>query len=135
MSKIVSFAGLVATFMVAYACDRWVEFLRVEASRTFTIAPYLWLASTANLFLAMAILLLTWYVIIRANKSTLVFSVFMLIGLVFAFVPAINMSLASPLPSLGMVEFSTPGSHVLYVSAFVAVISISGFVLQRRLNI
>jgi hypothetical protein len=134
MSKMVSFAGLVATFIMAYAFDRWVEFLRVEASRTFALAPYLWLAGAANLLLAITLLLLTWYVIFRADKSTLVSSVFVLVGLAFTFASTINMSLASPLPSLGLVEFSTPGSHVLYVSAFVAVIGIAGFVLPRRLN-
>jgi hypothetical protein len=135
MSKIVSFAGLAATFIVAYACDRWGEFLRVEASRTFAMAPYLWLSGAANLLLALALFLLLWYVIFRATKSTLVSALFVLIGLGLTFAAAVGMSLASPFPPFGIVEFSTPGSHVLYVSAFVTVIGIAGFILPKRLNI
>jgi len=131
MSKIASFAGLVTTFIVAYACDRWVEFLQVQAYRSFVLAPYLWLAGMANLILAIALLLLTWHVIFWANKSRLVSSMFALVGLAFTFAAAFNMSLPSPLPA-GIVEFSTPGSHVLYVAAFVAVIGIAGFILPRR---
>jgi hypothetical protein len=135
MSKIVSFAGLVATFLVAYACDRWVESLRIEATRTFAFAPYLWLAGAANLLSAIVLLLLTWYVIFRADKSTLVFLVFVLIGLALTFASAIELSVTSTLPSLFLVESFTPNSHVVYVAAFVAIIGIAGFVLPRRLSI
>lgn len=136
MSKIVSFAGLVATFFVAYACDRWVELLRNRSTtQNFAIASYLWIAGAANLLLAIALLLLTWYVIFRAGRSTLVSSVFVLVGLALTFACAIDISVASTLPPLGIVEFLTPNSHVLYVAAFVAVIGIAGFVLPRRINI
>jgi hypothetical protein len=135
MSKIVSFTGLAATFLVAYACDRWVQSLRMEATRTFVFAPYLWLAGAANLLLAIALLLLIWYVIFWADQSTLVSSMFVLIGLALTFASAIEMSAASTLPPLSIAEFFTPNSHVLYVAAFVAVIGIAGFVLPRRRSI
>ena len=132
MSKLISFAGLAATFMIAYACDRWIDALRLEVTRTFAVASFLWSASVANLILAITLLLLTWYVIFKADKSTLVSSVFLLIGLVITFAAAIGMSVASTLPPLGIAELLTPGSHMLYVAPFVAVIGIAGFVLPRR---
>ena len=135
MSKIVSFAGMVATFLMAYACDRWVELLRIEATQNFAIASYLWVAGAANLLLAIALLLLTWYVIFRTGRSTLVSSVFVLVGLALTFALAIDISVAATLPPLGIVEFLTPNSRVLYVAAFVTVIGIAGFVLPRRLSI
>jgi hypothetical protein len=134
MSKIVSFAGMAATFLMAYACDRWVELLRIEATQNFAIASYLWVAGAANLLLAIALLLLTWYVIFRTGRSTLVSSVFVLVGLALTFALAIDISVASTLPPLGIVEFLTPNSYVLYVAAFVTVIGIAGFVLPRRLS-
>jgi len=126
MPKIVSFAGLVATFFVAYVCDRWVELLRIEATQNFAIASYLWIAGIANLLLAIALLLLSWHVIFRTSKSTLVSSVFVLVGLALTFASAIDMSVASTLPPLGIVEFLMPNSHLFYVASFVAVIGIAG---------
>jgi hypothetical protein len=132
MLKIVSFSGLVATFIVAYACDRWVESLRVVATQPFAIASYLWFAGVANLLIAIAILLLLWYVVIRADKSAVVSLVFVLVGLGLTFTPAIEMFVASTLPPLGIMEFLTPNSHVLYVAAFTTIIGVAGFVFPIR---
>jgi hypothetical protein len=100
MSKIISFGGLVTTLIIAYACD---------------------------LFLAILVYLLTWYVVFRADKSTLISSTFVLIGLALIFVPVIVPSLIS------RVAF-TPNSHMLYVSGFITVIGIAGFVIPKQLS-
>jgi len=132
MSKIVSFAGLIITLFVAYACDRWVELLRVEATQNFAIASYLWIAGAANLLLAIAVLLLTWYVLLRVSRSNVVYAVFVLVGLALTFAEAIEISVASTLPPLGIYEYLLPTSHVLAVAALVAVIGIAGLVFPRR---
>jgi len=127
MSKIISFAGLVTTLIMAYACDLLIDAIRIKALATFVFAPYLWLAGIVNLFLAILLLLLTWYVVFRANKSTLVSSLFVIIGLALTFVSAI-------VPPLISRAAFAPNSHVLYVAAFVTVIGIAGFVIPRQLS-
>jgi hypothetical protein len=127
MSKIISFGGLVTTLIIAYACDLLIELIRVRAFATFVFTPYLLLAGIVNLFLAILVFLLTWYIVFRADKSTLVSSTFVLIGLALIFVPVIVPSLIS------RVAF-TPNSHMLYVSGFITVIGIAGFVIPKRLS-
>ena len=69
MSKIVSFAGLVGTFIVAYACERLVRSLLVKGSQTLFLGPYLWWESVAVLVLAIALMLLAWYVVFRTDRD------------------------------------------------------------------
>jgi hypothetical protein len=136
MSKTMSLTGLVCTFLAAYACDRWVESLRAEAFNTFNATgTFLWLAGVANILLAIALLLLAWHVLFRSDKSILISAVFMLVGLGVSFACAIEVSIASTLPPLGIVEFLTPNSHVLYVAAFAVVVGSAGLVLPRRLKV
>jgi hypothetical protein len=134
MLEVFSFIGLLATFALAYGCDRWVEAVRAQATQSTTIASFLWRAGVANLLLASVLLLLAWFVSFRAGVSKLIPSVFILIGLVVSFAVAIEASVSSTLPPLGIIEYLTPNSHVLYTAAFVAVIGITGFVLPKRLN-
>jgi hypothetical protein len=131
MSKIVSFAGLVITFFGAFACDRWIELMRIETTQSFAIGPFLWISGVANLLLAIALLALAWYVIFRAGRSILVSSVFILVGLTLTFASAIDITVASTLPPLGVYEYLVPTSHVLYAAAIVAVTGIAGFVLPK----
>jgi hypothetical protein len=132
MSKIKSFAGLVITFGIAFGCDLWVESLRRNLTLNSDISAFLWQAGIANLLLAIALLLLTWYVLFWVKRSKLVSAIFLLFGLVITFVSALEISFASTLPPLGVVEFLTPNSHVLYAAAFVAILGLAGFFLPRR---
>ena len=131
MSKILSFAGLVITFFGAFICDRWLELLRIETARSFAIAPYLWIAGAANLLLAIALLALAWYVIFRVGKSIWVSSVFVFVGLALTFASAIDISVTSTLPPLGIYDYLVPNSHVLYAAAIVAATGIAGFFRQK----
>ncbi len=131
MLKAWSIVGLGVAFAIAYGCDRWVESLRTEAAQTLTIASFLWGAGVAHLLLAGVLLLLAWYVIVRADRSKLASSVFALVGLLVTFASAITISAVSTLPPLGIVEFLTPNSYVLNAAAFVAVIGFAGFVLPK----
>ncbi|MGA9397342.1 MAG: hypothetical protein WBV22_03690 [Anaerolineaceae bacterium] len=132
MSQIVSFAGLGFTFVLAYGCDRWIESLRAELAEMFNISSFLWQTGVANLLLAVALLLLTWYVIYWGNRSKLVSAVFLLVGLAVTFATALEMSFASTLPPLGIMEFLMYNSHVVYVAAFIAALGLAGLILPRR---
>ena len=132
MSKIKSLVGLVITFVIAFGCDLWIEALRAEMTQTFSISSFLWQAGIANLFLAIALLLLAWYVLFWVKKSKLVLAVFLLFGLVITFISSLEVSLTGILPPLGVVEYLTPNSHVLYAAAFTAILGLAGFVLPER---
>jgi hypothetical protein len=125
MSKFVSFVGMVTTLLMAYVCNLLIEGIRLKALATFNLAPYMWLAGIANLFLAILLLLLTWHVVFRADRSIFVSSVFVLFGLALTFASALEMSVAST------TAFS-PTSYVSYAAAFVTIIGIAAFVLPRR---
>jgi hypothetical protein len=134
MSKIVSFAGLVGTFIVAYACERVWRYLLLKASQTLVFGTYVWLESVVILILASVLMLLAWYVVFRTRRDVWVASVFVLIGIGVTFAYAIEISLHSALILPGMEEFLAPRSYVHYAAAFVTVIGIASFVVPRRLR-
>jgi hypothetical protein len=134
MFELISFVGLLATFALAYGCDRWVEALRAETAQSSTIASFLWQAGAANLLLDATLLLLAWFVNFRASRGRLVSSFYLLIGLAVTFAVAIEWSVVSTLPPLGVVEFFTPNSHILYTGAFLAIIGIAGFILPKQIK-
>ena len=134
MSKIVSFAGLVITFFGAFACDRWIELLRIETTQSFVIGPYLWMAGIANLLLAVLLIALAWFVIFRSGRSILVSSVFVVVGLVLTFATAIDITFTSSLPPLGIYNYLLPTSHVLCAAAIVAVIGIASLIFPKHLS-
>jgi hypothetical protein len=134
MFELISFVGLLVTFALAYGCDRWVEALRTEATQSSAIASFLWQAGAANLLLGAALLLLAWFVNFRAIRSRLISSLYLLVGLAVTFAVAIEVSVVSTLPPLGVVEFFTPNSHILYTGAFVAIIGIVGFILPKHIK-
>jgi hypothetical protein len=125
MSKIISFAGLLTTFVMAYASDHLIEVVRRRALVTFSFTPYLLLASVINILVAIILFLLTWYVVFRADKSALISSAFVLIGLVLTFVSTLVPGLISDAAFM-------PPSHMLHVAAFAIVIGIAGFIIPKQ---
>lgn len=78
----IALAGMAGTLALAYGFDRWIESLRVAASRTPVRALWpLWPSSAANLVLAGCLVTLVWFVICRSMRSKLVASIFVVVGL------------------------------------------------------
>jgi len=135
MSKIVSFAGLIATFMVAYGLERLVTWLRADMGVTLAANRYLWTESVAIMILATTLMLLSWYVVFQSDRDVLVAAVFVLVGLGATFAVAIEMSLGlSRIAASHMGEFLWPDSYVRYAAAFVAVIGIASLLVRRPLS-
>jgi hypothetical protein len=95
MRKLVSFAGLAAAFIVAFACQRWAYHLQESVSSSFRIESYLWLSSLTVLIAATPVILLSWYVLHSATKDAWVSSVFAVAGIAVTFGYAIAASLHS----------------------------------------
>jgi hypothetical protein len=130
MKPAISLAGLTAVLLMAYGFERWSLLLRQRGADTLTLTPFLWLASIANLLLAVALLLLAWFVTNRANRSRFVSLIFIVVGLLITFATAITFSATSRLLPLGIMEYLTPNSRVVYAAAIIAATGIAGLILQ-----
>jgi hypothetical protein len=58
--------------------------------------------------------------------------VFVFVGLALTFASAIDITVTSTLPPLGIYEYLLPNSHVLYAAAIVAVTGIAGFFRSKQ---
>ncbi len=135
MTIIISLAGLVIVFFLAYGFDRLIMALQQAASAAFALSSFLWLSGIANLILAGALLLLAWFVYFRAAKSKLISVIFTVLGLLGTFASALIFTFFSTLPPLGIAEFLTPYSRVVVVAGLIAVIGIAGLFPRKSLNI
>lgn len=133
MMNAISLIGLVIVFVLAYSFDRWTIALQQTATRPFTIVSFLWLSSIANLILAGALLLLAWFVNFRAVNSKLVSVTFVIIGVLVTFASALIFTTLYTLPPLGIAEFLTPNSRVVFVGALIAILGLAGLIpLESR---
>jgi hypothetical protein len=133
VSNLVSFAGLVGVFIVAYLCHRWSDSIYVATSQDFKIERLAWLGNVTSLIVAVAVVAPAWYVMVRADKSIWVAAGFALIGLAVTFEYAIQVSAGSVDLPWFLEDFLGMGAGYAHsVGAFVAVIGIASFVLPRR---
>jgi hypothetical protein len=131
MTNIISLAGLVIVFILAYSFDRWIVAFQQAAARASAIASSLWLSSIANLILVGALLLLAWFVDFRAIRSKLVSATFIVVGLLITFALALIFAIFSTLPPLGIAEYLVPTSRVVFVAAFISVVGGVGLIPRK----
>ena len=134
MTIIISLAGLVIVFFLAYGFDRLIMTLQQAATAAFALSSFLWLGGLANLILAGALLLLAWFVYFRAAKSKLISVIFTVLGLLGTFASALIFTFFSTLPPLGIAEFLSPYSRVVVVAGLIAVIGIVGLFTRKSLD-
>jgi hypothetical protein len=134
MTELISLAGLVVVFFLAYGFDRLIMALQQAASATFALSSFLWLGGVANLVLAGALLLIAWFVYFRAARNILVSVIFMVLGLLGTFTSALIFTFFSTLPPLGIAEYLTPYSRVVVTAGLVAVIGIAGLIPRKSLK-
>jgi hypothetical protein len=131
MRRLVSFAGLVGTFLIAYACQRWAYHLQASVSQSLHVESYLWLSSLTGAIAATPLILLSWYVLHGAAKDVWVSSVFVVVGIAVTFGYAIEVSLHShPIPD-ALAESLVPRSYVHYTGGLVMVTGIASLFLPR----
>lgn len=114
-----------------YALDLWLYRLQLEGASNFNVAPAIWANTLANVFLVGVMLLLGWYAL-NGRKNLLVAILFVLIGAVLAFYPVLRFIYRlSFLPSLA-VAFLGPKSLFILSGAFLMVIGLLMFILNKR---
>ena len=131
-SKIIAILGMVATLLIAYGLDYWVESSQHLAERTFNYAPLLWGAGLANLLLVSVFLLLAWLVQVRMDRSKLVASVFFVIGIMANFAIGIWASLPSLAWPFDPTPFLAPTSHLALAGAFILALGVITFFPRSR---
>jgi hypothetical protein len=122
MSTATSFAGLILAFALAFAGDRWTAHWRAAIASNSSIASFLFLTGIGNLILAGALLLLGWYMLIRARPGKLSGIAFILAGLIVNFGSAVQFTFTATLPPLGIAESLSGLSYVTCVAAFAVMI-------------
>jgi hypothetical protein len=128
----VSFAGLIGVFIVAYLCERWNNSFTAATSQDFDIERLVWLQNVNLLIVAVAVIALSWYVMVRAAKSVYIAVGFAIVGLAVAFAYAVQVSAGSvDLPRFLEDFLGLAGGYLHLVGPFVAVVGIASFVLPR----
>ncbi len=135
--RILSFVGLVVAFAAAYGFERLVWHMRTQVGETASgglAKATLWVESVAPFVLAAVLLFLAWYVVFRVKRDIWVGAVFVVVGLVLAFVTAWEWSLGWSWLSNEVARFAAHKSYGHFVAAFVAVIGIASLVIPKRVR-
>ncbi len=132
MSKLLSLMGMIATLAVAAGLDWALDALKATAQRTFAYEPYFGLIGPANLVLAGTLLMLAWFVLLRAEPSKLVSCIFLFVGLAVTLYLIIPFVLKIPVLTVRSAIFLAPSSHVSHAGAFIAILGIAGFLPRRE---
>lgn len=134
MNRLISTIGMISTLVIAYASDRALDSLRRAAAQALSpsvVLQSLWVAAAVNLILAACILLLAWFVGMRSHRSTLIATLFLVVGLLILLSPSLSPLVAPiicwPLPF----GFPPPDSLLFHAAAFVAVIGIVNLIVRR----
>jgi len=130
MNIAISFIGLFVAFAKAYGFDTGSRLLREQAAENFAWGFYYWFFSISNFIFAGLILILAWFVCFRANKTRIVPTIYLIVGLFATFAFAIEHTV-SPITQSITPGFLLPNSRVVYVSAFAAAIGVAGLVLSK----
>jgi hypothetical protein len=124
-----------AVILVAvYVIDGWLYRLQLEGASNFNIEPAIWAGTLANIFLAGVMILLGWYVlyVLTGRKNLLIALLFVLVGAVLAFNPILRFIYSSSFLPSRAVAFYGPKSLFVITGAFLMVIGLLMFILNRR---
>lgn len=136
LAKAISLTGMVGLLAVAYGLDRWLEVQqRKIVTQTFNPMPRLLLSVAANLLMAGSLLALSWLVIFRGDRSRLVASIFLIVGLFLTLYPAIAPAAHSVLSLSGPMRlflYLLPNSLLARSGAFLAVIGLVSLMSGRQ---
>jgi hypothetical protein len=133
MKQALSLLGLVGTLALAFGFDRWLDYLRIDAARTFDVTPNLWAGSLGQLLVAGTLLALAWYMMCHRPKSNSVALVFLVAGLVMTLFPPIYGEvlerMLSPqdttiLPLSFSLVYLSPGRLLSFAGAAIAAIGV-----------
>ena len=128
--KICPYVGLAGALLGAYGLDQVVNVVKQAGVKSFVLTPYLWTTAIANLVLAFILSGLFLLVYIKNTMSRKVSLVFLVVGGLLTFYPALAASLRFlKLPLNGLININ---SRLFIASSFVSVNGVIG--LTASLN-
>lgn len=130
MKTILSIFGMLVSLGVAYGCDRWIQFLKVENAQNFDPVSFLLKAGLAMLILSAVQITLTSWIILKDRKNLITSLVFLLAGLTLTFLAVLVQAVTRTMLPLGIMEFVTPASFVSFTAAFIAMLGLAGLLMR-----
>ncbi len=133
---LISILGLVAVLTIARGLDAILEALRRRNAVTFDL-PYaiLWSQTVIALVLAALLLLLAWFVILRAPRNPWISALYLLAGSLLVLGPQIYFTpaLAVWIPEFLFTSVASRGSYLFTAGGFIAVIGLLSLSVPQRL--
>jgi hypothetical protein len=117
-------------FFAAFnALDNWLNQLRLEGASNFDPAPFIWLATAANIFLVGSLLFLAWYTLRKKRIHFIVALLFIGVGTIIAsnpvmvFVYGVSYLPSVPVVTYGPISLFTTGGAFLLVLGLLMLVS------------
>ena len=134
--------GMLATLVLAWWLDRWIEIYQQEVFGSFGNFFLLdWAHVLANLFVMAALFALAWLVVFHSSRW--VAGLYLIVGGFIALLPGVGISIMTTpalkfllTPQTGPLLSSLMGtglvSRYMLASSFIAVTGLAGLVISRR---
>ena len=120
--SLISIAAMVAILAIAYGLDRWVLFLREAISRGELFAQWVLLSySLGHLLLAVLLLALFVWMVLRAQVGRWMAWAYLITGLAISLYPAVYFTPIGQLLRLDRIPIIDPRSFFITAGAFLAV--------------
>lgn len=121
---------MVAAIVLAFGMDRLFEYLREKNAETFNLNyAILWFYPVVNLVLALCLLALIWYMLVRVGVDKIMLAVYLVIGLIILiYVPLVMTTGILAQQTQSLLVILMPGSRVYWVGAFLTAIGLIGLI-------
>ncbi len=132
---LISILGLVAVLAIARGMDAILESLRQRNEVTVDLAfTILWSQTVIAILLAAVLLLLAWFVLLRAPRNPWIAGLYLVIGALLAVAPQLYFTpaLAAWIPALVFLSIALPGSYQFIAGGFIFVIGLLSLVLPQH---
>ncbi len=133
--SLISILGLVVVLAVARGMDAILESLRQRNEVTVDLAfTILWSQTLIAILLAAVLLLLAWFVLLRAPRNLWIAGLYLVVGALLAVAPQLYFTpaLAAWIPALVFLSIALPGSYQFIAGGFIFVIGLLSLILPRR---
>ncbi len=133
--RLISVVGMIAVLGVAAGLDVLMAFLGRRNAQTFALSyVILWIHVLSFLLLAALLLLLFWFVLNRAPRSTWIAALYVLVGLFFAFFQVVYFSppIGAWIPHFLSAVVISATSYTILAGSFIAIIGLLMLILPGR---
>ncbi len=138
MNKLYSVFAMFLTLVLALLSDRFLQSLRETIKQSLRFDQFIqlsWVTILVTFFFSALLLLLAWFVLLRGERSRIIYVLFIIVGLSLVMTIAfVGFTPDSILPTgelrntLMVLFFDSVDSFLFRASAFVALIAIAGLI-------